>query len=133
MILKDFNKPNQLSLDNFKVDRIQYNYHNSSKHGFICKYNATKNTDQRLFLLEVDKKSLEVTKKQTPATNAVFIGKQKLALLIDGKIEISDTETMLSIGAISDIDKVEDIFEGGVGRFIYRRGNSVSYYDTVTK
>ncbi len=133
VILKDFNKPNQLSLDNFKVDRIQYNYHNSSKHGFICKYNATKNTDQRLFLLEVDKKSLEVTKKQTPATNAVFIGKQKLALLIDGKIEISDTETMLSIGAISDIDKVEDIFEGGVGRFIYRRGNSVSYYDTVTK
>lgn len=76
---------------------------------------------------------MEVVKRQSPASNAVFIGKQKLVLLINGNIELSDTETMLSLGNIPGLSAIDDIFEGGVGKFIYRKGNTVTYFDTVTK
>jgi len=133
-ILKDLNKPGQISLENSKATRIVYNYHNSSKHSFILKYGSTKVSEAKLIFVEVDKKSLEANKKTSIASNAVFIGKQKIALLSGtGQIEISDTETMLSVGAIPDIDKVDDLFMGPVGKFIYRKGSTVYCYDSVTK
>lgn len=132
-LISDLNKPAQLTLENHKPIRISYNSHDPAKHSFIFKYEATKSTEAKVMFITVDKKSMEVIKKQASIANAVFIGKQKIAVLNNGQVEISDTDTMLSLGAIPDINKVDDIFAGAVGKFVYRCGNSVTFYDTVTK
>ena len=132
-IYSDLNKPTQLSLENSKPVRIFYNWHNPTKHSFIMKFDANKSAEAKIIFMDVDKKTFEVSKKQAAISNAVFIGKQKIAILSNGQVEISDTETMLSLGAIPDINKVDDVFPGAVGKFIYRSGNTVYYYDTVTK
>jgi hypothetical protein len=132
-LLKDINKPSTQSLENSKPVRIFYNPHNPGKHSLILKCNATKASEAKIFFIDVDKKTFDTTKKQAALSNAVFIGKQKIAILNNGNVEVSDTETMLSLGSIADIDKVDDIFPGAVGKFIYRKGNTAYYYDTVSK
>lgn len=54
-VLESFNKPNTQSLENTKVSRMSYNYNNTSKHSLILKYKATKVSDAKLFILEIDK------------------------------------------------------------------------------
>lgn len=132
-ILKDINRPGSQTLENYKPVRMYYNPHNQSKHSLILKFNPTKSSEAKVFFIEIDKKSMEATKKQTSVSNAVFLGKQKIAIINNGNIEVTDTETMLSLGSISDIEKVDDIFPGALGKFIYRKGNLAVYYDTVTK
>lgn len=132
-IMKDINRPGSQSLENYKPVRIYYNPHNPGKHSLILKFNSTKASEAKVIFVEIDKKSLEATKKQASVSNAVFIGKQKIAIINNGNVEITDTETMLSLGAVSEIDKPDDIFPGAVGKFIYRKGNVAFYYDTVTK
>lgn|SRR3990167_987790 len=133
-VLKDINRPPQkTSLDSSKAVRLIHNIHNPNKNSFLLKFNASKTSESRLMIVEIDKKTGKATKAQSLATNGTYIGKQKMALVINGHVEVTDTETMLSLGPLGDLDKVEDIFQGGVGKFIYRKGNNAVLYDTVTK
>lgn len=116
-----------------KPSMIQANHFNKSKWGFIVTYNETKTTDAKVYYVEVDKKSYVAQSKQILAKHAVFIGKNKIAYLNNGNIELTDTDTLLSLGSIKGIENVDQIFEGGVGKIIIRTRSQVKLYDTVGK
>jgi coatomer protein complex subunit alpha (xenin) len=116
-----------------KPSLVQANGFNKSKWGFIVTYNETKSTDAKVYYVEVDKKNYSAQSKQILAQNAVFIGKNKIAYLNNGNIELTDTETLLSIGSVKGLTKIDQIYEGGVGKIVYRTRTQVKLYDTVGK
>ena len=116
-----------------KPNQIQINIHNKSKFTFIVTYKETKSTDAKVFYIEVDKKTYSAHSKQVLVKNAVFIGKNKLAYLNNGNIELSDTDTLLSLGSIKDFSNLDQIYEGGVGKLILRQKTNLKLYDTINK
>lgn len=81
----------------------------------------------------MDKKSYSGTSKLIHAKKAVFIGKNKIALLNNGAVEVSDTDTLLSLGSIPGITEVDQIYDGGIGKFIFKQKATLKLYDTVSK
>ena len=50
-----------------------------------------------------------------------------------GTVEIVDSETLLSLSSIKELTNIEEIYQGVVGKFIYKKGSSLSFYDTIAK
>ena len=133
LLMEDISRPGSGALRSGRPKSILANPFNKAKWGFIVKYKQTKHSDAKLFYLEVDKRSLNTSKKQILATSCVFIGKNKIAFLNNGLIELSDTDTLLSLGSVKGVTGVDEIFSGRIGKLVYRKGSNIVYYDTVAK
>lgn len=132
-LIEEFHRPSSGSLRTGKPSKILKNEFNKSKLGFIVQYKKTKTTDAKVFYVEADKKTYSATKKLISASSAIFIGKNKIAYLNNGNIELSDTETLLSLGNVKGVKSVEEIFTGGIGKIIIKSRSVARFYDTVAK
>lgn len=124
---------NQELLEGGKAQSIEHNSFNKSKVQLVIRFDETKLRDDRLLFLEFDTKTMEVSKQILNNQKAVFLGKNKLAALNNGRIELSDLETQMTIGQVQDVANVDDIFQGNIGKIIFREHRIVYYYDTVAK
>lgn len=132
-LIEEFHRPSSGSLRSARPVMIKKNNFNKSKYTFIVEYNKTKTSDSKVFLVEVNKKTYEAQKKHIPASSAIFIGKNKIAYLNNGNVELSDSETLLSLGSVKAVKNVDQIYSGGIGKIILKTRSVAQFYDTVAK
>lgn len=113
--------------------RITLNSYNTQKWVFMLKYHLGKSGETKILLIEVNKSTYEAKIKTTQFTNAVFIGREKLICVNKGNLVLSDTETFLTMGQLANVENVEEIYMGGVGKIITKTKSNICLYDTVGK
>lgn len=50
-----------------------------------------------------------------------------------GTIELLDAGSLLSLSSIKQLTDIDEIYQGGVGKFIYKKRTKLGYYDTISK
>ena len=120
IIVDNINRGSASVIRSTKPSSISVNHYSQGKWAFLITYKETKSTDSKVYFVEVDRKSYQGTSKLIHAKKAVFIGKNKIAYLNNGAVELSDTETLLSLGSIPGLTEVDDLYDGGIGKFIFK-------------
>lgn len=133
VIVDNINRGSGSVIRSSKPSYVSVNHYSQGKWAFLVTYNETKSTDSKVYFVEVDKKSYQGSSKLIHAKKAVFIGKNKIAYLNNGAVELSDTETLLSLGNIPGLTEVDELFDGGIGKFLFKQKTQIKLYDTVSK
>lgn len=133
VIFDNLNRGSSSVVRSGKPSFVSANQFSQGKWGFLVTYNETKSTDSKVYFVEVDKKTYHGSSKLLHAKKAVFISKNKIAFLNNGAVELSDTDTLLSLGSIPGLSGVDEIFDGGIGKFIFKQKTQIKLYDTVSK
>jgi len=113
--------------------RMIFNTYNNQKWTFMLKYWTSKGNKGEVVIIEVNRTDYKATLKQTNVNEAIFVGREKLVVVNKGNLVLSDCETFLSIGQLPNIENVDEVFMGGIGKALCKTKSKLILYDTVAK
>lgn len=134
ILIEDIQKQSGIQLGGKSTPkRIIFNNYNNQKWVFMLKYWTAKNVKGDLLIIEVNKSDGKAILKHTNMNEGVFVGREKLAIVNKGNLVLSDIDTFLSVGQLPNVENVDEVFMGGVGKALCKTKSKLSLYDTIAK